>query len=384
MMDEELKALLVKYITGNADPAERQLVRQWLNESRDNVDYFISVKAAWHDALYHSGERRVDVSEAFDKLRKRLVPDPTMVSQPSVASEPTMAPEPPLEEQPHRRIRFPRVAAAVVCIFLAGSAGVYLYRKNTTAPVVHTAFDLFVPNGKMKKIVLPDSTVVWLNAGTHFSYSADFGERTREVSLEGEGYFAVKHKKDIPFIVHAHGYMVRDIGTIFTVSAYPHNNFQAAVIEGEVEVSGRHIHTGAEEEKILLTRNQVLNIDEFRPHQDGTAGQAAGGPATSHESLTTVQPEVTATDEIERYAGWKDELLIFEDETFDEVVEKLQRTFDVRIRITSNQLARFRYTGRFNKVKDIGEALRIIQETTPIDYHMAKDTIIISIDKKEL
>jgi ferric-dicitrate binding protein FerR (iron transport regulator) len=372
MMDEELKSLLVKYITGNADPGERQTVSQWLNESQDNMDYFISLKAAWDDALYHPGERRVQVAGAFDKLRKRLV------------SEPSEAPGLPIEERSRRRVHIPRVAAAVIFVFLAGSTGLYLYRKNTIPPIAHTAFDLFVPNGKMKKIMLPDSTEVWLNAGTHFSYAADFGEHKREVSLEGEGYFAVKHKKDIPFIVKARGYMVRDIGTIFTVSAYPHNNFQAAVIEGEVEVSGRRIHTSGQEQKILLTRNQVLNIDDDRQPLDKAAGKSANMPPSIRQSAETGQPEVTATSEMDRYAGWKDELLVFEDESFDEVAQRLERTFDVKIRITSNQLARFRYTGRFNKVKDIREALRIIQETTPIGYHMANDTIIISTDKKEL
>ena len=87
---------------------------------------------------------------------------------------------------------------------------------------------------------------------------------------------------------------------------------------------------------------------------------------------------------MDRYAGWKDQLLVFEEETFDEVAQRLQRTFDVKIRITSSQLAGFRYTGRFNKVQNISEALRIIRETTPIAYHTEKDTIIISMDKKGL
>ncbi|HVU58868.1 MAG TPA: FecR domain-containing protein [Puia sp.] len=368
MMDEEIKALLVKYITGNADSTERQLVRRWLDESQDNVDYFTSLKAAWDDSLYHPGGRRVHAGEAFERLRKRLVPQEVPVAAP------------PIKEQVRRRSLLPR-AAAVLFVLLAGGAGLYLYRKNVTPTTARLAFDMYVPNGKMKKIVLPDSSEVWLNAGTHLSYDAGFGEYTREVSLEGEGYFAVKHKENIPFIVHAHGYMVRDIGTIFTVSAYPNTNFQAAVIEGEVEVSGQRIYA-SKEGKVFLTRNQVLNIKEYTSQQEKPAGHAPNKPAAGHEQ--SLEPEVTAAPEMDRYAGWKDDLQIFEDETFDEVAQRLERAFDVKIRITSNQLARFRYTGRFNKVHDIREALRIIEETTPITYHTEKDTIIISMDKKGL
>lgn len=374
MMDEEIKPLLVKYITGNADPNERQFVRQWLEESQDHVDYFTSLKAAWDDALYHPGERRVNTDDAFNRLRKRLTPDET-------AAKP--AAEPVMEKRQRRLFSIPRVAAAVILLVIAGGVGAYLYKKSSPQPIAQTALALFVPNGKMKKIVLPDSTEVWLNAGTRFSYAADFGEHVREVSLDGEGYFAVKHMENIPFVVKAHGYMVRDIGTIFTVSAYPHDHFRTAVIEGEVEVSGRRIHAG-QDGKVLLTRNEVLSIEESNPRQERSAGLPVHAPEADHTSLPETQPQAISAVEMDRYAGWKDHLLVFEEETFDEVAQRLQRTFDVKIRITSSQLAGFRYTGRFNKVQNISEALRIIRETTPIAYHTEKDTIIISMDKKGL
>ena len=373
-MDDAIKTLLVKYITGNADLHERQMVRDWLDESQDNIDYFISLKTGWDDALYHGGERRVNTDDAFDRLRKRLTPE-------AVAGLGVHTETHPGPKTARLRRLFPRVAAAVLIILLAGSAGVYLYRKDAPSSSARPAFSIYVPNGKMKKVVLPDSTEVWLNAGTRLSYGAGFGGSTRELSLEGEGYFAVKHDEKIPFIVHANGYLVRDIGTIFTISAYPHTNFQAAVIEGEVEVSGQRIRTG-KEGKILLTRNQVLNITEYERQEQKP--KAAGTPSARPAIMQQGQPEVTLAAGMDRYAGWKDELQVFEDETFDEVAQRLERTFDVRIRITSSQLAGLRYTGRFNKVRDIREALRIIEETTPITYRMDKDTIIISVDKKGL
>jgi len=374
MMDEEIKSLLVKYITGNADAKERQFVRRWLDESQENVDYFTSLKAAWDDALHHPGRRSVNTDDAFDRLRKRLVP-----------YEETVEPLPEEERRPRRLFSIPRVAVAAALLLVIAGTGLYVYRKNSAQTIVQTAaLDLFVPNGKMKRIMLPDSTEVWLNAGTHFSYSASYGEKTREVNLEGEGYFVVKHMEQIPFIVRAQGHKIRDIGTIFTVSAYPGNaHFRTAVIEGEVAVSMDTLTSG-HDEYIRLTRNEVLNLGEYNNQQHRTEVPSSDGNEASGEMRITegANGQVSLAATMDVYAGWKDQLLVFEEETFDEVAQRLERTFDVKIRITSSQLAGYRYTGRFNKVPNITEVLKIIKETTPIAYRSERDTIIISMNRK--
>jgi len=196
-MEEEIKTLLVKYITGNADAEERQFVRQWLDESQDNVDYFTSLKAAWDDALYHPDRRVVNTNAAFDKLRKKLAPDEVPAS-------------PEANQKGKRAFSIRKAAVAAALIFIIGVTSLYVYRKSDSHTPVQTALNIFVPNGKMKKLLLPDSTEVWLNAGTHFSYATGFGEHTREVSLEGEGYFAVKHIENIPFIVKEAGQRAGD------------------------------------------------------------------------------------------------------------------------------------------------------------------------------
>jgi transmembrane sensor len=370
-MDEEIKALLVKYITGNADAKERQFVRQWIDESQDNADYFAGLKAAWDDALYHPGKRVVNTGQAFDKLRKRLIPaDETLLFSEPVA--------------PIRRLPVRKIAVAAVILLLIGSAGLYVGLRSRSRPTPQTAFNIFVPNGRMKKILLPDSTEVWLNAGTRLTYAADFGEHTREVSLEGQGYFSVKHVAGIPFVVKAHGYEVRDIGTVFTISAYPDNkSFQTAVIEGEVEVSGQHLSSG-HEGKVLLSRNEVLSIGGPARQKEQTTTDSPAksiGPSIGRQLVPEISPQIISVPEMDQYAGWKDQLLVFDEETFEEVARRLERTFDVKIRITNSRLAGLRYSGRFNKVQNITDALRIIKETTPIIYELQKDTIIISTGK---
>jgi len=371
-MDEHIKALLIKYITGNADEDEQLQARQWMRESEDHLDYFMSLKAAWQDALHHPGEQVINTDQAFSRLQSRLQIQPA---------------EQPDAGRSARHFAWPRalkIAAAAVLVLTAGGIGLRLLLKDRPQPVQQTAFEIFVPRGKMKKLLLPDSSEIWLNAGTRFGYAAGFGEYQREVFLDGEAWFAVKHNEKIPFTVKARGYTVRDIGTVFTISAYPDNkNFETAVIEGRVEVTGDLTLTN-KTGKVFLAKNEVLKIARNKPIQDKAAPTVhPAGPADKTPPPIGVQALVNTVPDMESYSGWKDHLLVFNEETFSDVAQRLERTYDVKLHISSKQLASFRYTGRFNKVQSIADALAIIKETTPITYRREKDVIIISMDKKQ-
>lgn len=375
-MDDNIQQLLIKYITGNAGEDEQQYVRQWIGQSGDNLEYFISLKATWQDALHHPGEQVVNTSQAFSRLQARLQIPPAENKSENESGK-----------QYHHRRQWPRiikVAAMIAVILTAGGTGIYLLFNNRQQPVQQAAYEIFVPKGKMKKLLLPDSSEVWLNAGTRFGYAAGFGQQKREVFLEGEGYFNVRHNEKIPFTVNARGYMVRDIGTVFTITAYPGNkNFEAAVIEGKVEVTGDLTLTD-KTDKVFLAPNHVLKIVQNKP-ASGNVALAPGRPGAINNTALPgkVQSLVNMVPDMDSYTGWKDHLLVFNEETFYEVAQRLERTFDVKIHINSEQLARFRYTGRFNKVQHIEDALKIIRETTPITYRWEKDVIIISMDKKQ-
>lgn len=79
----------------------------------------------------------------------------------------------------------------------------------------------------IKTVVLPDSSEVILNAHAELSWPRDFGEQgVREVWLQGEAYFHVKHKAAgsraaAPFIVHAQDLDIAVLGTRFNVTNGP-------------------------------------------------------------------------------------------------------------------------------------------------------------------
>ncbi len=58
------------------------------------------------------------------------------------------------------------------------------------------------PRGGQYKLVLPDGTLVWLNAESSIRYPASFNGASREVSVKGEVYFEVARNQRQPFKVH--------------------------------------------------------------------------------------------------------------------------------------------------------------------------------------
>jgi len=100
---------------------------------------------------------------------------------------------------------------------------------------------------------LPDSSKVWLNAGTTLKYPAHFRGPFRNVALEGEAYFEVVRDEEKPFLVQSQGVTTRVLGTRFNVKAYPQmERVAVTVVSGKVGVLGE----GKENKSILLTANQ--------------------------------------------------------------------------------------------------------------------------------
>ena len=131
-----------------------------------------------------------------------------------------------------RRILKPRVvgafwkycsAAACIAVLALLFTTLYLEYKVSEAECLIAQSDVMTvsaKNGTGTETVLPDGTRVCLNAESKLSFNRYFGSDSREVSLEGEGYFEVTSDADRPFRVHAGNTCVTVKGTTFNVRNY--------------------------------------------------------------------------------------------------------------------------------------------------------------------
>jgi len=346
MHDDEIKLLLVRYITNQATDTETKVVKHWIGLHPENELYFVELYETWQNMLYLKPET-IDEEKAFELLKFK-----TGITK------------------PYRKTRVWLSAAAIILVLLPASLFLYLrpHKPNDTSQVA-------TQNGSLKKIILADNTIVWLNAGSKLSYDAGFNKTNRTVYLEGEAFFDIGHfNKSIPFMVKTKNYTIRDIGTKFNLKAYPNDPFfETTVIKGEVAVEDNS-ENGPREyvNRIYIKPHQVLKIFYNQQKEDGKVSTDVSG---SYNKVLVSEVDSTKLDV---YDGWKDNLLVFDGATLGDMAKILERKYDVQIVLKNEELENIRYSGSFKNVPDINKVLQIIKQNTPIDYTLKGHTITIN------
>jgi ferric-dicitrate binding protein FerR (iron transport regulator) len=209
------------------------------------------------------------------------------------------------------------------------------------------------PWGIKTKVTLSDSSVVYLNAGSYLKYPSRFSGKKREVFLEGEAYFEVRKDVKHTFTVHAGSIDVVVFGTHFNIKAYNDENLiKATLAEGSVGIYKKQESNGTKHIKLV-------------PNQ-----QAIYDKKTGDISIEKVDAELS-------YA-WKDGKYYFESETFAAIAKKLERNFNVNIKINSEQLKKEIFSGLFDKNKSVFQLLDAMKRHENFYYTVKNDTIMIT------
>jgi transmembrane sensor len=182
--------------------------------------------------------------------------------------------------------------------------------------------EMVTPNGARSTFTLDDGSRVTLNAGSRLQWAADFGARARDVYLQGEAYFAVTHDAARPFRVHARGAVAHDLGTRFTVRAYPElPRVEVVVAEGSVSLRRNR---GETRDSAILAAGQLGRIGDTGP------------------------PTIESNVAVERWTAWTGGSLVLDGLTLAEALPQLDRWYDARIVVVDSALARRRVTARFH------------------------------------
>jgi transmembrane sensor len=239
---------------------------------------------------------------------------------------------------------------------------------STPKPALQkTISEVSTPIGaKSTKLVLPDSTVVWLNAGSRLTYNEKFGQDNRNTTLIGEAFFDVK-KSNIPFIIHAHVLRIRVMGTAFNVKSYPNEKTtETSLIRGSLEIT-LDKRPG---ERFILRPNEklVVSNDTSRTKQK---------PSGHNEPIVMISGLTQAMDSTVIETSWIDNKLAFQNESFDELATRMERWYGVEIDFRDQQVARERLSGTFTN-ETIQEALERLQLTTNFQFTIKANNITIT------
>jgi transmembrane sensor len=201
---------------------------------------------------------------------------------------------------------------------------------------------LQTPKGGTYRLVLPDGSVVWLNAASHLSFPSSFkGQKQRQVELSGEAYFEVAKNKAMPFIVKSHGQQVEVLGTHFNINSYDDEPItRTTLLEGSVRIGATLLKPGEQAEN------------------NGT-------------SIKTIPADV---DEI---MGWKNNYIVFQDEKIESIMRKISRWYDVEI-VYEGIPPADDFGGRVNKRAYVSQVLKKLELTNKVHFKIQGRRIIVT------
>ena len=243
------------------------------------------------------------------------------------------------------------VAASVVAIALLGTV-LYTGHKFHDAECFLCESDVMTvvaKNGTGTETILPDGTRVCLNASSSLSFNRHFGRSTRDVTLEGEGYFEVAHNAHKPFRVHAGNACVTVKGTTFNVQSYSD--------ESEISIS-------------LIEGSVVLNT--VSDETTLTPGNCAIVSRNSNR-IRIERADPFASE-------WINGKYVFSDKSIPEILQRVERNYGVRFVYADGLFGTERFTGNFSFNLSIDEVLSYIDVDKK--YKWTKNDDIIAIRKR--
>ncbi|KJF45708.1 FecR family protein [Draconibacterium sediminis] len=320
--EQYIEELLPGWFEDSLSREEKQKVSEWIDASDENARSFNEFEKVWQQTERLRSMQKYDAVQALQKVHKRIH-NTTKTSFVEI---------------------FKRIAAVLILPLLFASIYFYLQEPDI-APEAQQWYTLKTETGMRSQFELPDGTYVFLNSNTSLRYPLAFSGNTREVELQGEAYFDVAKNDEKPFLVNTGKIVVEVTGTEFKASNYTDEQLvEVVLVEGSVNLCQ------------CAASGQRSVIQALKPGDKATL-------AGSDNKLFVEQVDVA------KYIAWKNGVLMFRDDSMEDVVRRLNRWYNVDIDISSVYLEDYVYTATFED-ETLIQVLDLLKLSAPIDYRI--------------
>jgi len=316
---------IAKYLSGEMNTVEATAFELRKGFSSENEEYFKQVKTDWENMNNLKEQKVFDADKAWGKLYNKFEEDGLLDTKP-------------------KKFRIGRLAE-IAAIFLIGILLTTLAYYTFSDPgkagwqVVST-----YENAEIQQVELADGSIVYLNANSKLYYPETFEGATRTIEFEGDGFFDITKNPAKPFIIKAKKAEIKVLGTSF--------NINTKKGEDKVEVL---VETG----KVQLTNLKDKDYEILEP---GYLGRLTKDDVTKEKNSD------------KNYLSWKTRVLNFDNVPFNEIIEVLNRVYNINIQydeliINNSEI----YTPFINKPLDT--VLQIICVTKNLKYEKVGNNI---------
>lgn len=317
--------LLVRFLTGEANTMEREAVRQWLDTSADNRQYYNTFISAVSIATPEADTSHIDVDAEWNTFMTGVA-----------AAQPA---------QKGRVLALNSVLlrVAAVILLVAGAAVAYLLTRSGTGQIIQ-----FASGEAVRTTTLPDGSTITLNKRSSLQYNQAYNSQNRDILLNGEAFFAVAGNNELPFIIRSGDVQVEVLGTSFNVKAAP-DKTEIIVETGKVRVE----------------------------KDDAVIYLKAGEKATVY---TGEQVPVKRSNEDSLYSYYRTERFVCNGTPLRELVDALNNVYGQQIVLSDEKDGALPITTTFTN-KPITEIVAVICATLQLTAVEQGDTIILKEKK---
>lgn len=248
----------------------------------------------------------------------------------------------------------------------AGRKGKYLWFWFAAASVIVAALltaviwlnkteyvEFSTAYGETRKIVLPDNSVVVLNANSTLRYDRDWeGRKVRELWIGGEAHFTIAHTQDNQiFKVHTlDGVTVEVLGTVFNLYNR-HQQTKVVLSSGKIQLQ---LPNSPGNERIVMEPGEMIEYHEEK---------------YSRHYVNPVQ-----------YSAWTMNRLELDHTTLLELVTLVEDNYGLSIEVTNNELLKQTVSGSM-PYGDAKNLLKQIATSFQLSLRREKDVFYLEEER---
>ena len=359
---EKIPDYVIEFISQRDKFIDCSRIKLWLDENPDNRKLLDQLTDIWQVSLSSGRKDGYDELQAWKKFKNSLSISDRRLNRQYTSFIGINNPG-----------RFISIAAIIILLFILS----FLFYKNSRFQPNPVYSEFIVPYGSKSKIKLPDSSTVWINAGSQIKYSNQFNSKNRQVFLSGEAYFDVKESKH-SFIVLTPKVHIKVLGTRFNVKAYPdEKTVETTVMKGMVEIFSAKTKN-PRNKSIVLKPKQQIAIFFKTPNEDIVMDSISGQSNLSRvqKQIIDLKP-IVSINKIEKpeiISSWKDDRWIIESEELQNLAKKLERRYDIKIVFKEESLKRYVFSGVL-KDETVEQVLEAMKLTAPIGFKMRNNRV---------
>lgn len=313
--EEYMEDLVGKFVVGEASESEIRDIREWCALSPENQKYLDDSLKIFENAQLSVQD--FDTEKAWENVKSKISENGTKT-----------------------RFLFPvwGIAAGLVLV-LAFS---FLFYNQYTKPEEYQ----FVSENQVMTQTLPDQTEISLNKASEVKVEYNARKKTGTIQLSGEATISIGKEKEVQWTVEAENLLIRDIGTVFHVKAYPDGQqIEVSVLEGAVQFYSQT------EEGIVLEAGEKGIYDK----------------ASGSYSKAVADTNVVA---------FKTRSFQFDEENLQAVVDRISEVYDRKITLTGG-IGSCKITVEFTE-EEFDTIIGILSETMGLEVSENGDEIILS------